>query len=111
MALKGSVALFQYFEDRVTFADVATGYTINHTSIDGKIGLGASVQKGVAAIAMTQPSGVFVMKLETAEVTFKFKTRDGLGVTVTLNRDASILVLATEPGLLFVAVVVYGVVA
>jgi hypothetical protein len=102
MELKGSVALFQFFEDRVTFTDVATGYTIKHKSIKGKIDLSASVQNGVAAIAMTQPTGVFVMKLETAEVTFKFKTLDGLSVTVTLNRDASILVLATEPGLFFV---------
>ncbi len=64
MDLKGKVALFPEGNTKVDIVDIATCEVIQQHDVCGRLCGSASVQKNIAAIALSQPyDGVHVMDL------------------------------------------------
>jgi hypothetical protein len=98
--MKGKVALFQCHKTKIDITDVASGEVVQQYDVEGAIGSSASVQKNVAAVAVSEPEpGVHVMDIKTGQVVSKFIITKGHGARIALSKDALTLVVGTDKGM------------
>ncbi len=100
MDLKGSVALFECDKTTVDIFDIATGKVVQQHEVEGTLYYGASVQRNVAAIAVSEPyHGVHLMDIMSGKVLCKFILPNGENATVTLSKDARTLAVGSSTGM------------
>ncbi len=99
MDLKGSVALFPCDKTTVDITDVATGVVVQQHEVEGKLRCSASVQRNIAAIAVSEPyDGVHVMDVMLGKLLCKFVLPNGHGARVALSKNALTLAVGTSTG-------------
>ncbi len=94
-------ALFQSGKTKVDIVDIATGLVVQKHDVEGNIGCSVSVQKNMAAMAVSEPHhGVHVMSIESGKVLCKFIPPKGYGYDArdALSRDTFTLGVGNNAG-------------
>jgi hypothetical protein len=100
MDLKGKIALFPFLKSTVDIVDIAIGRVVQQHDVEGEIDGSASVQKNIAAMAVSDPyHGVHVIDLASGKVLLKFILPDGEDVSVALSRDTLTLAVGSDTGM------------
>ncbi len=99
MELKGKVALFPCGKAMIDIVDIATGHVVRQHDVEGTIGYSASVQKNIAALAVSEPQdGVHVMDMMSRKVLCKFIFPNGNNARVALSKDTLTLAVGSSTG-------------